>query len=598
MNRPLLSTIGIFRFHDTLGGRVPSAWVALFVLFSLLLSEPARAEERVEVEIRGVRDELLENIRAHLSLQSPPSPLTEATVRRLYRQAPEEIERALQALGYYHPGIRSELTPIEAGWRARFEIDPGPPVRIGRIDIRLSGEGADDPPLREILEKLPIERGEILHHGEYEESKGMIQRLAAERGYFDARFTTHRIELDLLENRATVLLAFDTGPRYYLGEVRFRQDVLDPDFMERFVPFEPGEPFHTNRLLALNNALTSAGYFLRIDVRLLQEEAVDRVIPVEVVLVERMRYQFSAGAGYGTDTGPRLILGWENRRVNARGHRFESQLELSLLRQSITADYEIPLARPGTDKLRFQVGYQEEDTPTAESRIWTVGASRTALRGSSWLETIFLNYRAERFEVGEQVGHSRLVLPGISWTRAVSDHPIDPRSGSRLTFTFQGTDPALGSDVRLFQSQVRGKLIHPLGHRGRILLRGDLGATHIADFTELPASLRFFAGGDRSVRGYRYNALGPVDETGQVIGGRYLMVGSAEYDYRIGDQYGVALFYDIGNAINDLDDPLRESAGIGIRWISPVGPVRIDLAFALREPDISIRVHINMGPDL
>lgn len=575
--------------------------IAFFLLISFISLPPtASAGEKVEVEIEGVGGELVENIRAHLSLEKPPSPVTETTVRRLYNQAPQEIRQALQALGYYQPRIDSDLTETEKGWRGRFKIDPGPPVRLARVDLTITGEGKEDPEFQRLQKTIPLREGEILHHGRYEHAKALLQNLAAERGYFDAAFTTHRIDLNLENNTATVLLDFNTGGRYRLGAVRFKQEeeAFHLRFLERFVPFPPGEPYHADRILALDSLLVNSGYFSRVDVRPIREEAEDRTLPVEVTAIARKKYELSGGLGYGTDTGPRATLGWENHRVNAWGHRFRSELELSLLRQSVTANYQIPLRRPATDRFNLQAGLQQEETETAESRLGKVGVSRSVLRGERWIETLFLNDQSETFEVGGRVGHSRLILPGVTYARTLTDQAGSPRRGSSISFTLQGTDELIGSDMHLLQTRIDGKIIRPIARPGRILLRGNLGWTSVSNFEELPASLRFFAGGDRSIRGYAYNSLGP-EKAGDVIGGRYLAVGSIEYDYRFAKRWSVALFYDVGNAFNHLEDlnPQR-GVGLGGRWYSPVGPVRLDLAYALDRPGLAFRVHINMGPDL
>lgn len=574
----------------------------IFLLISLLgFPFTAVAEEKVEVQIEGVKGKLMENVRAYLSLEKPPTPLTETLVQRLFRKAPDEINQALQALGYYHPKIDSGLTRTESGWLARFKIDPGPPVRLTRFDLTLSGEGNEDPAFQRLRKNLPLREGEILNHGQYEETKNMLQNLAAERGYFDAHFTEHQIEIDLQKNEAAARLVFETGPRYQLGEVRFKQEeeVFNPDFLARFVPFKPGEPYHTDQILALNGALVDSGYFARVDVRPLREEAEGRLLPIEVTTAARKKYQLSAGVGYGTDTGPRVILGWENHRINQWGHRFKSELEISSLRKRATADYQIPLQRPATDKLDFQAGLQQEDTVTSESRLAQVGVSRSILLGSGWIETLFINYRSEKFEIGGTTGNSRLILPGVTFARTLTDGRAIPRRGSRISFTVRGTDEAIGSDVFLIETETHGKLIRPIGAPGRVILRGDLGRLAVSNFSELPPSLRFFAGGDQSVRGYAYNSLGPEDETNKVIGGRYLAVGSIEYEYRIAQQWGVALFYDVGNAFSELRDfNPQHGVGLGGRWYSPVGPIRVDIAYALDKPGLAFRIHINMGPDL
>ncbi|HZR46823.1 MAG TPA: autotransporter assembly complex family protein, partial [Candidatus Manganitrophaceae bacterium] len=524
---------------------------------------------------------------------------SDETVQRLYRQAPEEIKKALQALGHYHPQIHSELARREGRWEARFTIDAGPPVRVEKVDLKITGEGETDPPFEAIPEQFPLKPGAVLNHGLYEDAKKKMQGLAAERGYFDARFTTSELQVDVQRNRADILLHFETGRRYRIGKVSFGGTEFDPGFLSRFVPFKPGEPYHTSHLLALQGNLVNSDYFATVDVRVLTEEAKGDQVPIAVTLTAKKKYQLSAGVGYGTDTGARVKLGWEDRQVNLRGHRFRTELELSQIEQHATATYEIPLARPPADKLQFQAGWKHEHTVTAESQQGMAGVARTKGRTGGWIETLSLNYQAELFQVGDQTGSSRLLLPGISWARTLADNQNDPRRGSRLSFGVKGTTRTIGSDIDLIQAETQGKLIRPFGERGRILLRGDLGWSRVSDFSRLPASLRFFAGGDRSIRGYRYQSLGPEDESGKVIGGRSLAVGSVEYDHRIKKDWSLAVFYDAGNAFNDWRKiDLKQGAGIGARWHSPVGPVRLDLAYAISEPGITLRLHFNMGPDL
>jgi translocation and assembly module TamA len=585
--------------HLDLSGKLFVATVWLLFLLWTGLPQTALAEEPVKVKvlIKGVADELLENVRAYLSLEKPPSPLTEAVLRQLYKNSEKEIKEALQAFGYYHPVIQSELAQVDSEWEARFQIDPGPRVFIEGVDIKIEGEGKQDKAFQRLVSGITLHPGAPFLHKQYDTIKNTIQNLAAERGYFDSKFTTHRIELDPSANKASVFLHFDTGPRYKLGRVRFDPGPYDLDFLNRFVPFRPGVQYHSAHLLAMNKALSESGYFSNIEMRLLREEAKDREIPVYVRVVPRKKYQFSVGFGYGTDTGPRGLLGWEDRRINSRGHRFGAELEVSPLRQVLTGDYAIPLQHPATDALHFKAGAKHEDTVTSNSRLAVFGINRTRRQGT-WLENLFLNYRYESFDISSEEGHSNLLLPGVSWTHITADDKSYPRLGKRITLLIQGTDPVIGSDTRLFQGQVGGKLILPLGPKGRLLLRTDAGGLTTPDFDKIPASIRYFTGGDQTVRGYAYNSLGPKDSNGEVVGGHYLLIGSAEADYRIGQKLGAAVFYDIGDAFDNIDEQFSQSVGIGGRWYSPVGPIRVDFAYAMTRPGISFRLHVNMGPDL
>lgn len=587
---------------------------ALWLLIFLAFPTFAEQEKPVTVTIEGVSGQLLENVRAYLSLQDETflesvratvgleeekPRLAEAHVRRLYRKAPTEIRQALRALGYYHPKIASRLSQTKAGWTATFSIQPGPPMRVIAVDLRIDGAGESDPAFQRFIRDFPLKKGDILNHGTWEKAKSDLQSLASERGYFDAKLTVQRFTVDLDQNTARLTLHFATGPRYRFGPVRFQQDVLDERLLKRFVPFKLGDPFLSSKLIELQNALVGSGYFSTSDVRRLQDQAVDDKVPIEVILTPEKKYRFSVAAGFGTDTGPRGSLTWQVRRINRFGHQFSTLLEGSLLGGRFKASYDIPLENPVTERLSIEAQASREITDTRESNIFTLGGRRTDELGAGWLQTLFLDFEQEFFQVGQQEGESRLVLPGSIWKRVRADDLLRTRRGSRLLAKLQGTGTFLGSDVSFLQALGQDKLIRSLGNRQRVLFRADLGGTLVEDVTDLPASVRFFAGGSESVRGFAFESLGPRDSTGAVIGGRFLAAASAEYEYRLLKDWGVAAFYDAGNAFNRFGDlELAQGAGIGVRWFSPVGPIRVDFAFAVSEPGAPFRLDIRMGPDL
>lgn len=556
------------------------------------------AETRIEVEVQGISDALRRNVLERLGIERRKDipGLSESDIRLLHEKASEEIRLALQPFGHYRPSIDARLESVESGWRARYRIDPGPPLTIRELDLRLQGEGNEDEEFRSLLRKLPLRQGATLNHAVYEDAKRALQNLAAERGYLDARFIRQEIRVNLEAYAAHVMLHLDTGPRYRFGPVTIAQDILDPGFVARFVKFRAGDFYSTTALLELQSALGDSEYFANVEVLPRPEQAVDRRVPIDVRLSPRKPNKYSLGIGYGTDTGARGSLGWERRYLNAKGHRLRTELQASQIKNSLTTAYIIPIRDPRTDNIAFSAGVSEEDTKTAESDIQTFGASLTRARGK-WSETASINYHHEKFEVGGETGNSTLVLPGVSWTRISADNRIYAARGSRFRVEIRGGANSLGSDSSFLQTRSQLKFIRGIG-TGRAIARIDAGATRVAEFSELPASVRFFAGGDQSVRGYAYNTLGPRDAAGVVVGGRHLLVGSLEYEQRIAGNWAAAVFYDIGNAIDDFSDPLRKGAGIGLRWKSPVGQIRVDLAEALDEPGRALRLHLTIGPDL
>lgn len=572
--------------------------VPSLLVLGLCLSVPLHAVP-VKVEVEGVRRELEKNIRSVLSLEKEDEDdLTADRIRRLHAKAPEEIGEALQPFGYYKPVVRGELRQEGERWIARYEVDEGPEIKIASVDLRLTGAGADDPEFRQITGDFPVKQGAALFHPDYEKGKDALVELAAENGYLDAEFEVSTVKVDLERYRADVVVHFDTGPRYRFGDVRFNQDVVDPNLLTGYVNFKRGEPLDVDKVLELQDSLSDSPYWARVEVVTLQEEAQNLEVPIEVNLVPAKPQLFTAGVGYGTDSGARGTLGLELRRINRRGHRGEVQIVGAETEQSFQASYLIPGPYPRTDLLSFNTAYALENTDTAESESYLLGAQRTQTRWKDWREAISLNYQRDDFEVGLDEGVSTLLVPGVSYERIKADDRIYTRNGYRLRASVQGADESLLSDTSFLQGTLSGKYIRTLGDRHRLIARAEAGYMETDQFRQLPPRFRFFAGGDQSVRGFGYRELGQRDEADNVIGGQALLVGSLEYELRVLEKWSGAVFYDTGNAFRAFGDPLEYGAGLGVRWRSPIGPIRADVAWALSEDGTPFRFHLNIGPDL
>ncbi len=572
--------------------------VCLLACLCLIFTLPVSAAERVVITVKGVEGEALKNILTSLNLQKQKDHprLTERRIKRLYKKAPEEIRLALQALGYYQPKIQSQLTRKNGVWHARYTIDPGPPVRVGEMDIQILGEGADDPAFQKLLSNLPLKEGEVLHHGRYEKSKRALQKLAVKRGYFDADFRRHRVEVDLKKYRARVLLYFDTGVRYRFGEVSFSPSPIRVDKLKLYQPFVKGDPYLNDRLIAFQKNLFNTDFFDEVIVQPLPEATSDHAVPVRVTLVPRKRNRYTAGIGFGTDTGPRLKLGWD-ARYTRHGHRMGAAARISPVLSTLSTHYTLPHFRKQDAELGFNAGLSRTDTGTSKSHSLKAGINHRQKRWG-WNEIAGIDYLYENFDVSDQTETSKLMIPAIGWTKTETDNPAYTRNGFRLALNLRGAVAGLLSDLSFAQATLDAKYIRSFWDAGRMIFRGNLGLTSVSNFDRLPTSLRYFAGGDYSIRGFDYEDLGPRDDKGKVIGGKYRMVGSIEYEHRILEKWSVAGFVDAGNAFNRFGNEIEVGTGFGIRWLSPVGQIRIDLAMGISEPGRPIRLHINIGPDL
>ena len=214
------------------------------------------------------------------------------------------------------------------------------------------------------------------------------------------------------------------------------------------------------------------------------------------------------------------------------------------------------------------------------------------------MRTLSLDFSYDSFDVGAESNRTRLVLPGVSFDHKRADRDIFPTRGRRLTLELRGTGEFLGSTTSFLQATLTARYLRSLSSKSRILARATAGLTAKSEFGELPPSVRFFAGGDESIRGFGYNTLGPKDELGNVIGGSNLLVMSIEYEHLLRGNFYGAVFLDAGNAFDTLDVDAAVGAGLGLKWLSPVGPLRFYLAHPLNQSDRSVRVHVRLGADL
>lgn len=563
-----------------------AAWVGLLV--------PVAGQAAVSVEVRGVDGALQENVRNHVG---EPSSDESLAVRRFAGGLDRRVREALQALGHYDPEIDVTTSRDGDDWQVVIDVAPGKPVMVREVDVRIRGEAADDSAFRELREELPLATDEPLHHGRYESSKSAIRNLAVTRGYFDGGFETAQIRVNPDAREAVIVLHYDSGPRYQLGDVTYSDETLSQDLLRRLVPFDPETPYHADRVAALNRNLLDSDYFEDVRVRARPEDAQEQRIPVEANVSMNAPNRVSTGLGFATDVGPRVRLNWEKPWVNARGHTFDSSAEASAVRQSLSGTYSMPLNPPLDTELQFQGGLRREDIEDTETDKVTLAVQRQRRLGGGWSQTLFLRWERERFVQAGESGDSTLTLPGMSLTRTRSRGGLNPDWGDRQNATVEATHPELGSDIQLARLRLGTKWLRTYG-RHRVIARADAGGVASESFSQTPPSLRFFTGGDQSIRGFSYQSIAPENEDGELLGGRYLLVGGLEYGYRVLDNWTLATFYDTGDAFTDDGPEFKEGAGFGVRWASPVGPVRLDFAWGISEPDPPFRLHFSMGPEI
>ncbi len=575
--------------------KLPTAWI---IVVLLLLPLPVLARDEPELFITGDASETVtENIRALINLQGYPCHPPKAQYGLIRRQILKHANEGLQAMGYYESQLTLSADTSGACATVSLDVRTGPAVILARADIRLQGDAANDPVFQALEDKDSLHIGERLQHDRYTRLKRNLQQSLINRGYMEGSLKRHELNVDTRTRKATIVLHVDSGPRYRFGKVEVTGSELDPALIDAYVQFREGQPFDSKRVLETQQAYLGAGYFSAARIQKGAADPNTRVIPISITLSDNHRWSLLTGVGFSTDTGPRIRLGIENRRVNRQGHRFRAETQLSEVEQGAGASYQIPLSDPLHERLDLHTSYVNEDTDSNTNERWMTGADYIVELNNRWVSTVSLEYLRETWQIADEVDQAELIMPGYQLSRIKANDPVYPTFGWRLSGKIRFAHQGLSSTSSFVQFTPSGKIVFPV-IGGRILARMDLGYTEINDVTELPASLRFFAGGDSSIRGFGYESLGPEDANGEVIGGRHMATGSLEFDHPITEKWHFAVFSDAGNAFNDIEDyELRHSAGVGIRWRSPLGPIRLDAARAIDE-NRQWRIHLSMGPDL
>jgi translocation and assembly module TamA len=601
----------------TFDGGTRQRRMARTMLVLLLLVAGSADAARVSVELDGLDEPLRDVAMGAIEISHYATrDVTAAQAHRLYEAAADQIKSALEPYGYYHAEVDGNLAENGDAYVATLHVKLGEPVRVETLDIRVDGDADGQKAVRKAIATFVPAKGQPLDHSLYEKSKATIQAALFGSGYLEAELVEHRVEVTRSANTAEVHLAWKVGTRYRLGATEFEGGQFPDEFMQRYVPWQEGDFYTQDKVLELQQRLIDADYFAVAQVQPDIEHAHDATVPIKVMLAPAKRTIYTGGVFIGTDTGVGVRGGIERRWMNRRGHKGKVEALIAERLKTANVTYQIPLAGPNNHSFNFGINYRDENTDTSQSRTFGAAATDSSIwRG--WTRNYGLKFITGDFEVANIPGNTTLLYPEISIARKQADDPTFVRNGWSLTLAARAS--VLTGSTDFAQVTADGKWIRGLGKHSRFIARGSLGATKVDDFDKLPPELRFFAGGDRSIRGYAYQTIGPPlpadlvpealarcaadshrDCQDLVIGGRNLAVASAEYEYYFKPNWGIATFIDTGDAFSTVND-YRQKVGVGIgaRWRSPVGMVRVDLGFPVHDDENhGVELHIVIGPDL
>ncbi len=572
------------------------------ILCGVLMTPPTMAaSSNVRLQLLGLSGDLQKNVRARLSTISPDEVNADSRFRARVNEA---IRQGLRAMGYYQPDIHFDFIPAEGRGRPvlKVTVDPGEPVTIAGSSIAMRGEAQhDEDYLRLVAEHRP-KVGEVLNHGAYDNFKSELNNLAMRKGYFDARFNKSQLGVMQSTRQAWWDIDYDSGPRYRFGKVTFRHAQIQEQYLQALLPFHEGDAYTTEQLGELNRRLSATGWFNSAVVSPdFEPGRQSKVLPLDAVLTPRTRNSVETGVGYATDVGPRLKTVWNKPWVNSYGHSFTNSLSLSAPEQQLDMSYKIPLLKSPLEQYYLvQGGLKREDLNDTQSDTTSLNLARYWELNSGWQRALNLHWTLDHFTQASVTNTTMLIYPGVSFNRTRQRGGLMPDWGDTQRYSVDVSNTTWGSDLDFAIFQAQNVWIRTLEEKHRFIARANLGWIETGSFTRVPPSLRFFAGGDRSIRGYKYKSISPRDSDGKLTGASKLAVGSLEYQYNVSGKWWGAVFVDSGEAVNDIRrSNMKTGAGVGLRWASPVGPVKLDIARPIGDDDKhGLQFYIGLGPEL
>lgn len=606
--------------------RLPAA---LILAPSLLLAAPAAAQTVRKLDITGVDEAAADNVRSALSLTDVLG--KRVTGRRLgwlLRNADDEAREALEPFGYYDPTIEvrdARSGDGEAGSvDVTIAIDPGAPVRVDGMTVEVSGEARELGVVNDAIESFEPRTGDVFDHQLYEDSRDRISGALASRGYFDARTLAQRVEVTRATREADIDLRWESGARYTLGNVRFEQEpkaIIRDSVLAKVPAWKPGEAYDARELDRLYDSLVKLDYFgivgVEPDIAAARADG-SRQVPVKVTLTPAPRSIYTAGASYGTESGAGVRMGVERRYLNTRGHKALAQLDYARYRKTLTLQYRVPafLWLDGWYTASLQAA--DEQTDFLSSRRVEFVGSRSGQFNDYLNLVASLHVLRERWRYidVEATGDSEddadriyseprfanFLYPSLRAEYLDADSRLFPRDALGGTLQLRG---GLGGDDErepFVQLHLTTAWFKGLGDTDRLIVRGEAGYTWSDALLTMPPSLRYFAGGDRSIRGYGWREVGPrivlADGRRYATGARSVLTASVEYERYFRDPWGAAVFVDTGSAFNGRKPDFHTGVGVGLRWKSPVGLLRLDIARGLNDPQSPFTLHLNIGADL
>jgi translocation and assembly module TamA len=552
----------------------------------------------IKYEIHGIKGIHKQNVISYLA--SAPK-IKKAYFRKKQEEIREIVKEALKPFGYYSPKINFKFKKKTSNVLHLY-INLGKPMYVREVDVAVLGEAVTDPWFMMLFREYTFETYSLFSHEKYTSLKENMITRAINNGYLDAHFVSSVVFTNTTDNYADIHLVLNSGKRYLFGDINYKGDVQYKELVDDIIVVKANEVFSSRRIYESSSNLYNTGFFDVAEIKVKHDEIQNYKVPVDVTLQRKKDNIVEFSIGYSTDEKVRGRISWEKPLLNTSGHSLLLQGSVSFDELEALARYKIPRNNPIKEYDYFEIHQTYSNLNDLNSKI--LGgkiASATKVNHGASIDYL-ISSQYEDYTIGKESGNTLINGVGVDLNFADITAFIDPRYGYRFTGKVFGANQLFGSEVNFLQLKGIFRYLTSPTPNTRLAVGSDLGINFSDEYRKIPPYYRFFTGGDTTIRGFSYRTVAARDQ-GFIIGGRFLISGTAEFQHPIpfysGNDIRQNWFVDAGMAPNNVHtEKVSVGVGTGVRYITKIGIIKADLAFGVSEVHIPVRVHIGIGVDL
>jgi len=525
----------------------------------------------------------------------------------LQKMADSDLKKFLQLLksrGFYNASVKSEINTKESPLELEFIFETGDPFQLKSVKLEFAEGTPEDTPKLPGINKLGLELNQPFSSRSVLDAQDALIRIIRSRGFPFAKISDREVTVDHLDRSVSVVFYLDPGPRAFFGPTTISGlTEVDDSYVRGKIPWKEGDNFNGNLIDEVQKEISGLGLFA--SVRITEGKDLDSSSGIATVMevTERKHRSISAGLNYLPDEGPGAKVSWENRNIFHGGEKLSASLQLSRVTTAAETGFRKQDFLANDQTLRLSLRLSDYHPDAFESR--SITSSGYIDRDLTKIFNVGggVTLKSSKIEqLGSMESYHLLSLPLYFDMDKTSDL-LDPVTGDRLSLQFTPYYQISGAGITFGKALLGYKRYIRVSRKPLVVIAAAIKASVLkgASREDIPADERLYAGGGGSVRGYKYQTVGPLSE-GMPVGGKSLFESSLEIRLRFSERFGLVAFLDGGTAYaeNIFSDeyPLKWGTGVGFRYYTPVGPFRLDVGVPLdkREGiDDSFQVYISLG---